>query len=97
MLFPLSVRHLTRLDRHHLDLGLPPIPAIARGMIAVFFAHGVSTLRTTRVTMSASLLLNSLGVVVTAETLKHGGYQLVVHTILQQKVPAKRQKLSFAA
>ena len=82
---------------NHLDLDPPPIPAIAHGMIAVSFAHGVSTLQAMRATMSASLLLNNPGVVVTAETVKHGGYQSAVHIIPQQKVPVKRQRLSLAA
>ena len=60
---------------NHLDLDPLQILVIVRGTTAVSFAHGVSTLQTMRVTMSASLLLNSPGVVVTVETLKHGGYQ----------------------
>ena len=74
MLFPLSVRRLTR-SINHLDLDPLQILVIVRGTTAVSFAHGASTLQTMRATMSASLLLNSLGVVVTAETLKPGGYQ----------------------
>ena len=86
--------HLTFTD--HLELDLSPTPAIARGTTVASSVHGVSTQRTMRVTTSASLLLNSPGVVVTAETLKHGGYRLVVHTILPRRAQAERQKLSPA-
>ena len=49
-----------------------------------------------RVATSASLLLNSLAVVVTAETPKHGGYRLATHTILPRKAQTKLQELSPA-
>jgi len=83
-------------DHHHLDPDPSTIPVIARGTTAASFAHGVSMLRAMQATTSASSLPSSLGVVVTAETLKHGGYQLVVRTTLQQKVRAKLQRLSLA-
>jgi len=80
-------------DRHHLDPDPSTIPVIAHGTTAASFAHGVFTLQAMLVTMSASSLLNSLGVVVTVETLKHGGYRSGVRITLQQKVQAKPQRL----
>jgi len=80
-------------DRHHLDPDLSTIPVTAHGMTAVSFARGVFTLRATRATMSASSSPNSLGAVAIVETLKHGGYQSVVRTTLQQKVQARPQRL----
>jgi hypothetical protein len=92
MLLPMSVGHVVHPDHHHLGLDSLPIPVTVRGTTAASFAHGVFTLQITRVTTSASLLPNSPGVVVTAETAKHGGFKSVVHTTLQQKAQAKRQR-----
>lgn len=83
-------------DHHHLDPDPSTNPVIVRGMTAVCFAHGVFTLQAMPATTSASSLPNSLGVVATVETLKHGGYQLGVRITLQQKVQAKPQRLSLA-
>ena len=82
-------------DHHHLDPDPSTNPVIVRGMTAVSFAHGVFTLQAIRATTSASSLPNSPEVAVTAETLKHGGYQLVAHTIPQRKAQAKLQRLSL--
>ena len=96
MLFPVSVSHITYSDGRHLDLDPLQIPVIAHGMTVVSFAHDVSMLQTMRATTSASSLLNNPEVVVTVETLKHGGYRSVVRTTLQRKAQVKPQRLSLA-
>jgi len=98
MWFPMPVSHLTRPDpdHHHLDTDPSLIPAIVRLTTSPSFAHGVFMLQAMRITTSASSSPSSLWIVVTVETLKHGGYQLVVLTTLQQKVQVKPQRLSRA-
>ena len=85
-----------RPDHHHLDLDPLQTPVIVHGTTAVSFAHGAFMLQTTRVTTSASSSHSSPVVVVTAGTLKHGGYQSVVPTTLQQKVRAKPRRSPLA-
>ena len=96
MLLPVPVSHLIRPITIISTPDPPTIPVIARGMTAVSFVHGVFMLQAMRATTSASSSPSSLGVVVTAGMLRHGGYQLAARTTLRRKAQAKPLRLSPA-